>query len=173
MDTDFAVSCPLVRRSRLIPGFCPSTRTFASRFFQTSPRGDSLCVSLALHLHQVGQGTFTPKLLSMPSTQLRRLCRNHMPGYEKTLPCSELIPLYSKAHERALSLQKLHKSRATPGGNPSTGVFELVFKIRAQRQAWNQTANVQAAGADDHEDFLPLVDDRRRAALNRPSKTST
>src|SRR5208282_1849548 len=44
MDMDFAVSCPLVRHSRLISGFCPSTRTFAPRFLQTSPRGDSPCV---------------------------------------------------------------------------------------------------------------------------------
>jgi len=35
---------PLVRRSRLVPGSCPSTRTFALRFLQTSPRGDSPCV---------------------------------------------------------------------------------------------------------------------------------
>ena len=41
---DFAVSGPLVRRSRLVPGSCPSTRTFAPRFLQTSPRGDSPCV---------------------------------------------------------------------------------------------------------------------------------
>src|SRR5262245_2727097 len=44
MDMDFAVSGPRVRRSRLVPGFCPSTRTFALRFLQTSPRGDSPCV---------------------------------------------------------------------------------------------------------------------------------
>ena len=44
MDMDFAVSSPLVRRSRLISGFCPSTRTFAPRFLQTPPRGDSPCV---------------------------------------------------------------------------------------------------------------------------------
>ena len=44
MDMDFAVSRPLVRRLRLISGFCPSTRTFAPRFLQTSPRGDSPCV---------------------------------------------------------------------------------------------------------------------------------
>src|ERR1700731_3558539 len=34
-------SGPLVRRSRLLPGVCPSTRTFAVCFLQTSPRGDS------------------------------------------------------------------------------------------------------------------------------------
>src|SRR5260370_254769 len=44
MDMDFAVSGPLVRRSRLVPDACPSTRTFAVRFLQTSPRGDSPCV---------------------------------------------------------------------------------------------------------------------------------
>src|SRR5215469_4812495 len=72
MDMDFAVSSPLVRHWRLISGFCPSTRTFAPRFLETPPRGDSPCVSLALHLHQVGRRTFTSKLLSMPSTQLSR-----------------------------------------------------------------------------------------------------
>jgi DNA mismatch repair ATPase MutS len=44
MDMDFAVSGPLVRCSRLVPDVCPSTRTFAVRFLQTSPRGDSPCV---------------------------------------------------------------------------------------------------------------------------------
>src|SRR2546422_9728295 len=44
MDMDFAVSCPLVRRWRLISGFCPSTRTFAPCFLQTPPRGGSPCI---------------------------------------------------------------------------------------------------------------------------------
>src|SRR5262249_13516554 len=44
MDMDFAVSCPLVQRWRLISGFCPSTRTFAPCFFQTPPRGGSPCI---------------------------------------------------------------------------------------------------------------------------------
>ena len=39
----FAVLGPLVRHSRLLPDFCPSTCTFAVRFLQTSPRGDSPC----------------------------------------------------------------------------------------------------------------------------------
>src|SRR5437867_1056933 len=41
MDMDFAVSRPLVPRSRLIFGFCSSTRAFAPRFFQTPSRDDS------------------------------------------------------------------------------------------------------------------------------------
>src|SRR3954454_10685531 len=72
MDMDFAVRCPLVRRLRLVFGFCPSTRTFAWCFLQTPPRGDSPCTLLALHLHQVERRTFTSKLLSMPSTQRSR-----------------------------------------------------------------------------------------------------
>jgi hypothetical protein len=67
-----AVSGPLVRRSRLVPGFCPSTRAFARCFLQTPPRGDSPCTLLALHLHQVEWRTFTSKLLSMHSTPLNR-----------------------------------------------------------------------------------------------------
>src|SRR5262252_2185326 len=53
-------------------GFCPSTRAFARCFLQTPPRGDSPYTLLALHLHQVGQRTFTSKLLNMPSTPLNR-----------------------------------------------------------------------------------------------------
>src|ERR1700720_4024540 len=54
MDMDFAIRCPLVRRWRLISGFCSSACTFVPRFLQTPPRGDSPCASLTLHLHQVG-----------------------------------------------------------------------------------------------------------------------
>src|SRR5437588_2417406 len=44
MDMDFAVTCPLVRHSRLVCGSCPSARVFAPRFLQTPPRGDALAV---------------------------------------------------------------------------------------------------------------------------------
>ena len=72
MDMDFAVSCPFVRRWRLVSGFCSSTRTFVPCFLQTPPRGGSPCIITRPYLHQVGQRTFTSKLLSMPSTQLSR-----------------------------------------------------------------------------------------------------
>ena len=74
MDMDFAVRCPLVRRWRLIPGVCPSTRTFASRFLHTPPRDDSPCVWLTLHLHQVGWRTFTSKLLSIAQHTTKPHC---------------------------------------------------------------------------------------------------
>src|SRR5664280_784334 len=72
MDMDFAVRCPLVRRWRLVSGSCPSTRTFVPCFLQTPPRGGSPCIITRPYLHQVGQRTFTSKLLSMPSTQRSR-----------------------------------------------------------------------------------------------------
>ena len=72
MDLDFAMCRPLVRRLRLISGFCSSARTFDPRFLQTPPRDGSPCVSLTLHLHQVGWKTFTSELLSMPGTRLNR-----------------------------------------------------------------------------------------------------
>src|SRR5260370_32129823 len=53
-------------------GKCPRCR-YAS--FRPHLAAVALAFSLALHLHQVGQGTFTPKLLNMPSTQLNRLRR--------------------------------------------------------------------------------------------------
>lgn len=54
MDLDFAVTCQLVRRSRLISGFSPSARVFAPRFFQTCASRPRPCASLILHLHQAG-----------------------------------------------------------------------------------------------------------------------
>jgi hypothetical protein len=44
MDMDFAITRSLVRRSRLISGFCSSARAFARRFLQTPPRGDALAL---------------------------------------------------------------------------------------------------------------------------------
>ena len=55
MDMDFAVSGPLVRRSRLVPGSYPSTRTFALRFLQTSPRGDTPFALLQVKFPVTGQ----------------------------------------------------------------------------------------------------------------------
>ena len=69
MDMDFATSCPLVRpvlpRIRLL--FVRSR--FRSTLPSDGPSRFRPCASLVLHLHQVAQGTFTPRLLDMPSTQ--------------------------------------------------------------------------------------------------------
>src|SRR5262249_42907360 len=44
MDMDFVVPRPLVRRSRLMFGFCSSAAAFAPRFLQTPPHGDALAL---------------------------------------------------------------------------------------------------------------------------------
>jgi hypothetical protein len=72
MDEDFAVSRPLVR-----PGL-PRIRFLfvGSRLRSTLPSDPASrrrpCASLALHLHQVVQGTCTPKLSNMLGTRLNR-----------------------------------------------------------------------------------------------------
>ena len=44
MDMAFAVNRPLRRYSRLLSGFCPSARAFATRFLQTPPHDDALAL---------------------------------------------------------------------------------------------------------------------------------
>jgi hypothetical protein len=72
MDEDFAVSRPLVR-----PGLPHIRFLFVrSRLRSTLPSDPASrrrpCASLALHLHQVVQGTCTPKLSNMLGTRLNR-----------------------------------------------------------------------------------------------------
>src|SRR3954471_20709182 len=72
MDEDFAVSRPLVR-----PGLPRIRFLFVrSRFCSTLPSDPASrrrpCASLALHLHQVVQGTCTPRLSNMLGTRLNR-----------------------------------------------------------------------------------------------------
>src|SRR5690348_7014723 len=69
MDMDFALCCLLVR-SQL-----PRIRfLFVGTRSRSTLPSDGLsrfrpCASLVLHLHQVAQGTFTPRLPGMPGTQ--------------------------------------------------------------------------------------------------------
>jgi hypothetical protein len=68
MDMDFAIPCPLVR-----PGLPHIRFPFVgSRFCSTLPSdGPSRfrpCALLVLHLHQVAQGTCTPRTPDMPGT---------------------------------------------------------------------------------------------------------
>src|SRR4051794_30119392 len=72
MDMDFTVSRPLVR-----PGLPRIRFLFVrSRLRSTLPSDPASrrrpCASLALHLHQVVQGTCTPRLSNMLGTQLNR-----------------------------------------------------------------------------------------------------
>src|SRR3954451_23076783 len=69
MDMDFATSCPLVRPALPRIRFLFVGSRFRSTLPSDGPSRFRPCASLVLHLHQVAQGTFTPRLLDMPSTQ--------------------------------------------------------------------------------------------------------
>jgi hypothetical protein len=62
--------------------------------------------------------------------EITRLCKLHLPRYEKEVPYMTLRPLYADAVRRAEHLQTLQAQRGTPGGNPSTGVYRLTESIQ-------------------------------------------
>jgi hypothetical protein len=64
--------------------------------------------------------------------KVQHLCRSHMRNYEKQLEYETLRPKYSDALRRADDLQRWHDSRGTVGANPSTTVYRLVERIKAQ-----------------------------------------
>ena len=68
MDTDFAISCPLVQRRRPPIRFLSIGPSFAPRFLQTPPHGDAL--ALRYPSPPSGwDGTFTRKLPNMRGVQ--------------------------------------------------------------------------------------------------------
>lgn len=67
--------------------------------------------------------------------EVRRLCKEYMPGYEKRLPCQTLLAEYDGAVRRSLELEQWHHHRDTVGANPSTGVHRLTEEIRKEAQA--------------------------------------
>src|SRR5205085_688016 len=75
MDMDFAVSCRSSDANALYPVLVHRLALLLHASFRPHLAAVALAFSLALHLHQVGQRTFTSKLLSMPSTQLNRSLR--------------------------------------------------------------------------------------------------
>lgn len=66
---------------------------------------------------------------------VQRLCRQHIPRYEKKLPVPALLPRYAEAVRRASELDNWHENRGTIRGNPSTGVHRLSEEIRAESRA--------------------------------------
>jgi hypothetical protein len=67
--------------------------------------------------------------------EVQRLCRQHMPGYEKRLPSQTLLPVYDDAVRRSEELERWHQARGTDGDNPSTGVHRLTEEIIKGAQA--------------------------------------
>src|SRR4051812_21131680 len=68
MDEDFAVTCPLVRPGMPRIRFLFVRSRFCSTLLSGAASRRRPCASLALHLHQVVQGTCTPKLSNMLGT---------------------------------------------------------------------------------------------------------
>ena len=58
-------------------------------------------------------------------------CKVFIPGYEKKLPASKLLPLYGDALRRAQELDAWQRSRGCDGTNPSTGVYRLTEQIKS------------------------------------------
>src|SRR3954452_5360624 len=68
MDMDFATACPLVRPVLPRIRFLFVGSRFRSALPSDGPSRFRPCASRVLHLHQVAQGTFTPRLPDMPGT---------------------------------------------------------------------------------------------------------
>ena len=69
MDMGLAVIGPLARLGMPPIQFLFVGSRLCSTLLSDTPSRDRCpCASLRLHLHQVGEGTFTPKLMNMPST---------------------------------------------------------------------------------------------------------
>jgi hypothetical protein len=69
MEMDFANACPLVRPVLPRIRFLFVGSRLCSTLPSDGPSRFRPCASLVLHLHQVTQGTFTPKLSDMSDTQ--------------------------------------------------------------------------------------------------------
>jgi hypothetical protein len=155
MDTDFAVSCPLVQRPRLISGSCPSTRTFDPCFLQTPPRDGGSCIITSPYLHQVGQRPFTSKLLSMPSTQRGRW-RGGCFAYEKGSSVRAETALLCSAHRSVASWPCSAGPDHRHGEIPLEthyGSTETLFKIhtscvRRKRQRLPSNGSIRTDAAD-------------------------
>jgi hypothetical protein len=65
--------------------------------------------------------------------KVQHACREHLPAYEKTLPCDILFERYSFALDRAKKLDAWQQSRNKAEGNPYTAVFLLVEKLKQYR----------------------------------------
>jgi RloB-like protein len=60
----------------------------------------------------------------------RSRLKRHLPDYDKALPFERLHEGYSDAVTRAQELDRRREDAGEPGGNPSTGVYQLTERIR-------------------------------------------
>jgi hypothetical protein len=86
------------------------------------------CFELRVLLH------FREQTAHVERSKVRRACQEILPGYEKNLPCDKLLPGYPEALRRAKNLEKTNQAMNRPNGNPSSGVFVLVERIKSFRR---------------------------------------
>ena len=86
------------------------------------------CFELWLLLHFQEQGA------AVHRHKAQSLCRKHMPGSEKSPPLDGLMKHFDVAQKRAAQLAQRHARNGTPGGNPSTNVYEAVEHLRGFRR---------------------------------------
>jgi hypothetical protein len=65
--------------------------------------------------------------------KVQRECRKHLPGFDKRLPCEVLLDKSESALTRSKDLDSWQRSRGNSEGNPYTGVFILVERLRQFR----------------------------------------
>ena len=82
------------------------------------------CFELWVLLH------FQDQRAHISRTQLRIVCRKHLPGYEKNLPVEKLSPQHDQAVSRASALDEWQQQQGRKDANPSTGVYKLTKVIR-------------------------------------------
>jgi len=87
MDADFVVICPLAPHGMPHIGFLFIGSYVCSTLLSDPTSRRRPCASLALHLHQVGQGTCTPELSNTLSTQ--KIAPVLMPGRSVACLCVE------------------------------------------------------------------------------------
>jgi len=83
------------------------------------------CFELWLLLH------FQDQFSEQNREEIRRLCKHHLPEYQKLVPYEKIRPSYDDAVRRAADLEKKHQHQGTPDGNPSTAVFQLTETLKA------------------------------------------
>lgn len=74
---------------------------------------------------------------------IQNALRNYLPDYEKEVPYDRVRELVEDALRRARDLDQWQENRENSGGNPSTGVYHLVERIRefGKEQFLRQASN--------------------------------
>ncbi len=150
---DFATSCPLVRPALPHIRFLFVGSRLCSTLPSDSPSRFCPCALLVLHLHQVAQGTLTPKLSDMSDTQdaLRRLrrCRRIRGGI---LDCR----CARRSARRQVGTKGWPFSIEQRDGRRT-----LTRRRRPEPRRWGRTGSAVRAG------YRPLITSGRRRCAGR------